>query len=172
LLTPGADVKLTRCAVYSMAAGEPYTGRPARGVSLEAANWRLAMDHCDVVTSGTAILAQSNTFTARQLSLSNSNIISLHGNGVAMTPATGDSLDLFYNNVYAPEGTAYMGPTPGPGDVTPALDPDYRNPEGFDFRYGEEFLMTADSEGGPIGANRDFNALEISSAASWWMYYR
>lgn len=113
-------------------------------------NMAVQIDHCDLIgdTIGFGFQDASN----RSFSISNSNVVT-GSLGFFGSPAAGDALSFNNNNV-----TGGYGSFPsGTNDVNPALQPNYFDPDGADFRYTTPGLLTGDSSGGPVGSYRNFD---------------
>jgi hypothetical protein len=119
----------------------------------------VALDHCDIISSGVALMMDGNS-TPRSLTVTNSNLVSLHSHATSITLYPGDTLSLNYNNLYAPEGVRYGNDSVLDGGGTDYdLDPVYNDYMALDLSYANATLQTGDDSGGPVGTAKSFVGL-------------
>lgn len=130
---------------------------------------RMTVDHCDIIdqsvngTYQTAIVRSTTApsggtnayYTTNSLTVTNSNIYSTINAPVnIMIQGTGESFTFDHCNLYTLGSKDNVGYTPGPGCIS--FDPMYYDLAAGDFRYNNNTLKTAASDGGPVGVNAGY----------------
>jgi hypothetical protein len=114
------------------------------------------VDHCDLISSGSAVLICDYETTNRHVTITNSNLIALNTDPVVTATLNAfDSLTIDHCNVHN------MGTGPRWGGETTEiaagvtndydLDPGYVDWEAYNFAYSDSTLATGDDSGGAVG---------------------
>jgi hypothetical protein len=118
----------------------------------------VTVDHCDLISSGSALLVPDAGTTGRVVRITNSNLIALDDDPcVTGTINAFDSVDLDYCNVINLGSGVRFGGDITAGDLTNGqeLDPGYNDIgnkfSSLNYTYTNLTLKTADDSGNPIG---------------------
>jgi hypothetical protein len=114
----------------------------------------VTMDHCDLISSGCALLFQDYNSTNRQVTITNSNLIALNADAVVTASLNAfDSLTLDYCNIHSLGTGPRLGGETGSYTVSNDydLDPDYTNWQSNNFSYSDSTLATGADDSSAVG---------------------